>query len=710
MSWWLVAGLVLGIICGELFNHWLLAGLSLGFGLVLLVFSRRQAVALCVIFFAAGMLLTVFHLQGLYRPEYGREEVLLIKSTKLVQEGDSYAWQGKVLEPESLAGATVLIYSDSYSSGVYRLRGVLYPPVQYRNPGQGWHYKRKIYNGEIGCLNRPETLSYQPVSLNLLQRARENYRQNILDNIACPDSAALALALTTGDRSMLAGELKSALYLTGTGHIMAISGLHVGILLGLILGLLRFLRLSRAVAAIIALVCIAVYIVFAGPSPSLVRAALMAAWGVAALLAGREKQGFTALQWTVFAMLLYNPLQLFDYAFVFSLISTFVCLRAKGSLDKLLVFLPTLIRQTAAVTILIQLVALPLVIGLFGSSSLWSLFANIVIVPLMPFLAGFSLLAGLLPGAMGAVVAFPARILLKGVAAFLTLLTEFPLPIRMGGLGLALTAVASLGLLLHLSGLGFKKTAYLLVTGMSIVVLVFNFFTHCVTTVWFLDVGQGDAIVIRSRGQWTLVDCGDARAGEKAVLPALRYLGADRLKRVIISHPHADHLGGLAAVLAEVPADQVVVNFSLDLPQATEVSAPVTVLDGLEICSHQLELANVNDTSLLVSLGGDKVLLTGDIEADGEMLYSPRLRPHQVLKVAHHGSKSSTSPAFLEQVRPGIAVVSCGLANSFGFPDESTLDNLARVNCRVYRTDVCGCVRAVFWPWGGVSVKTFAGR
>ena len=142
-------------------------------------------------------------------------------------------------------------------------------------------------------------------------------------------------------------------------------------------------------------------------------------------------------------------------------------------------------------TILIQLVALPLVIGLFGSSSLWSLFANIVIVPLMPFLAGFSLLAGLLPGAMGAVVAFPARILLKGVAAFLTLLTEFPLPIRMGGLGLALTAVASLGLLLHLSGLGFKKTAYLLVTGMSIVVLVFNFFTHCVTTVWFLDVGQG---------------------------------------------------------------------------------------------------------------------------------------------------------------------------------------------------------------------------
>lgn len=707
MSWWLVAGLVLGIIGGELFKSWLIAWGCLGLGIVLLL-AKRQTAAL-VFFFALGMLLTVFRLESLYSPEYGREEVFVIKSTRLVQEGEDYfAWQGKVLEPEALAGANILIYSDQYSPGVYRLCGVLYPPVAYRNPGQGWHYKRKIYAGEIGCLNRPEILSYHSCQ-NLLQRARGKYRQNILSNIPGSDRAALALALTTGDRSMLGSELKSALYLTGTGHIMAISGIHVGILMALILTFLRLLGLGRAVSAIIALVCVALYLVFAGPSPSLIRAALMAGLGIAAMLAGREKLGLRALQWTVFAMLLYNPLWVFDYAFIFSVTATFVCLRAQGRLDRLLRFLPAPIKDTAAVTILIQLVALPLTIGLFGSSSLWSLLANIVIVPLMPLLAGFSLLAGLIPGVLGSIVALPARLLLGGVATFITLLTEFPLSLRMGGLALALTALASLGMLLHLAGISIKKTAYTLVAGMAIVVLVFNFFAFEVTTVWFLDVGQGDAAVIRSRGQWILVDCGDTWAGEKAVLPTLRYFGVDRLKAVIITHPHADHLGGMAAVLAEIPAEQVIVNFPLDDYPAT-ISSPVTVLDGLEIYAHNLHLANVNDTSLLVSLGGDKVLLTGDIEEDGEVLYSPWLRPHQVLKVPHHGSKSSTSPAFLDKVMPRAAVVSCGLNNPFGFPDSSTLDKLARVKCKVFRTDVCGYVRADFWPWGGFSINTFAGR
>lgn len=711
MTWWVIAGLVLGIIGGELFKNWLFAWVVLGLSLLLLFFTKGKTLALCVLFFSGGMLLTMFHLEGLYSPEYGREEVFLINSTRLVQEGEDYtAWQGKVLEPESLAGATVLIYSEHYQPGVYCLRSPLYPPVQYRNPGQGWHYKRKIYAGEIGSLNRPEVLSYQAVSLSLLEKARTSYRQNILTNIASPDSGALALALTTGDRSMLGGDIKSALYLTGTGHIIALSGLHVGLLMALILTFLRLLGLGRGVSSLITLACVALFLVFAGPSPSLVRAALMAAWGIVALLANREKQGITALQWTAFIMLLYNPLWLFDYAFVFSLTATFVCLSAKGGLDRFFRFLPAPVQKTASLTILIQLVALPLTIGLFGSTTLWSLLANIVIVPLMPLMAGFALLAGLFTGVLGSIVALPARFLLGGVAAFLSLLTEFPLPIKMGGLGLALTAVASLGLILYLLGLPIKKTGYSVVTGMLLVVLVFSYYAFQVTTVWFLDVGQGDSILIRSKGQWVLVDCGDAWAGEKAVLPTLRYFGVDRLKALIVTHPHADHLGGAAPVLADIPVEQILVNFPLDSAKGTMVSTQVSVFEELEVLSHNLSLSNVNDSSLLVSLGGDKLLVTGDIEADGEMLYWPWLRPYQVLKVSHHGSKTSSSQEFLMKVMPEVAVISCGLNNSFDFPDQLTLDNLARVNSQIYRTDLLGYVRVDFWPWGGVRIKTFVGR
>jgi competence protein ComEC len=711
MSRWVLASLVLGILGAELANSTLLGWVCFGLGLLLMLFKDRRQIALCLLFLAAGMLLTGFRLERLYAPDYGNEDSYTLKSARLIQAGDDYfAWQGKVIEPQNLAGAVVLIFSEQYRPGVYRLRGCLYPPVQYRNPGQGWHYKRRLYAGEIGVLNHPQALSFQERPLSLIERARSSYRNNIAANIANKDSAALALALTTGDRSLLQGELKSSVYLTGVGHLLAMSGLHVGILLGLAMAFLRRLGLSRVFSSVAGFVCILIFLLFAGPSPSLLRAVLMSAWGIAALLWGREKQGMQALEWTSVFMLLYNPLWLFDYAFVFSLLATFICLAAGGRLETFLAFLPEPIRRTGSITIIIQLVALPLTIYLFGSSSLWAPLANLALIPLTPALAGFSLLSGLIPGTAGMILSLPARYLLGGVAEFLSLLNQFPLPIKMGGLGLALTAVTSGGLILYLSGLTLRKTAYLTVASLLIAVLVFNFYAYGVTSVWFLDVGQGDSILIRSRGHWVLVDCGDAYAGEKAVLPTLRFLGVDKLKALILTHSHADHVGGMETVLANIPVDQVYSNF---MPEAAEKAAIVVkeakVLADLEVYSHNLSLSNLNDTSLLVSLRG-KLLLTGDIEEAGERLYWHKIGPHQVLKVAHHGSDTSSSPEFLAAVQPQASVISCGLGNRFGFPDMATLDNLAQGGSQVFRTDLSGYVRVDFWPWGHVSIITFIGR
>jgi competence protein ComEC len=711
MSLWVLAGFVLGILGSELFNSLILGWVCFGLGLFLLLLKRGQKIALFVLFLGAGMLLTFFRLERLYLPDYGSENSYIVRSTRLVQEGDDYfAWQGKVLEPKNLAGAVVLIYSDQYRPGVYSLLGPLYPPVQYRNPGQGWHYKRRLYAGEIGILNRPQIRSFQELPLSLIEKARSSYRNNIAANIANADSAALALALTTGDRSLLQGELKSSVYMTGVGHVMAMSGLHVGILLGLSLTLMRRLGLSRVFSGLAGFACIIIFVIFAGPSPSLVRAVLMSAWGIAALIWGREKQGMQALQWTGFFMLLYNPLWLFDYAFVFSFAATFVCLATRGRLDKLLAFLPELIRRTGSITIIIQLVALPLTICLFGSSSLWSPLANIVIIPLMPVLTGFSLLAGLIPGALGIIISLPAMYLLGGVAEFLSLLNQFPLPIEFGGLALTLSAVISGGLLLHLSGLAVRKTAYLTVAGLLVTVLIYTFMAYGVTTVWFLDVGQGDSILIRSRGQWVLVDCGDYFAGEKAVLPTLRFLGVDKLKALILTHPHADHVGGMEPVLANIPVEQVLSSFMSESVAATVITQEAKVLADLEVFSHNLIVSNPNDASLLVSLGGNKLLLTGDIEEEGERLYWHRIVPHQVLKVPHHGSNTSSSPEFLLKVQPQAAVISCGLGNRFGLPGKVTLENLAQVRSQVYRTDLSGFVRIDFWPWGTFSIITFLGR
>jgi len=707
MSWWVLAGLVVGILTAELIHSWILGLIALGLGLYLLFFKGRKNNALFSLFLAAGILLTVPRLAALCLPDYGSETAYVISSARLVMDGDDYcAWQGKVIEPKNLAGAVVLVYSEQYAPGVYSLQGRLLPPVQYRNPGQGWHYKRKVYAGEIGVLKWPQILSFRPTPPSFIERARTGFRNNITANFVHADSAALALALTTGNRSLLRGELKDSIFKTGAGHTMAMSGLHVGILMAIALTVLQRLGLGRGLASLIGFVGILFFLIFVGPSPSLVRAVLMSGWGIAALLAGREKIGLLALQWTCFVMLLFNPLWLFDYAFIFSLIATFVCLTGAESLERYLGFLPASIRRTGSITIIIQLVALPLGIYLFGSSSLWALLANLIIIPLMPLLTGCSLLAGLIPGAAGRIILLPASFLLRGMAAFLSLLNQFPLPIEMGGISLAFTAVTSAALLLHLSGLSAKKTAYFALIGLLCTAVCFNFMAYCVTSVWFLDVGQGDSILIRAKGQWILVDCGDSSAGVRAVLPTLKFLGVNRLSALILTHPHADHVGGAEVVLANLPVKQVIGNFQAEFVSA--VSARVQ--PGLTVFSHNLNLSNLNDTSLLISFGGDKVLLTGDIEAEGERLYWRHIGPHRVLKVAHHGSNTSSSPEFLAKVQPRVAVISCGLGNQFGMPGRNTLENLAQTGARVCRTDLSGCVRVDFWPWGAISVTTFLGR
>lgn len=708
MTWWMLAGLVLGIIGGEMIGSTLLGLGFLALGLLFLyLFKSRQPLALFLVFLAAGMLLTGFRLERLYSPQYGGEGVYTLRSEKLLHAGDDYqAWQGRVLAPKELAGAVILIYSDRFSPGIYTLEGRLTPPVQYGNPGQGWHCKRKLYAGEVGVLSRPRVLSFQERSLTLLERARQGYQKNLAANIDGGEGTALALALTTGDRSLLGQELKSSVYLTGVGHLLALSGLHVGILLALLLSLLRRLGLSSVVSSLLAFVGVLVFACFAGPSPSLVRAVLMSAWGIGALLLGREREGLQGLAWTALFMLLYNPLWLFDYAFVFSFLATFICLRGAGRLEKYLSFLPEPARRTASITLLVQLVALPLTIYLFGSASLWAPLANLVIVPLMPALAGFSLLAGLLPGGIGLVV-LPAKYLLLGTAEFLRLLGRLPLSVSIGGLELALVFVASGGILLYLAGLSFRKAVLSLGTGLLLTLAIFTFMANQVVTVWFLDVGQGDSILIRNRGGWTLVDCGDLRAGERALVPTLRFLGVHKLRALILTHPHDDHIGGLDSLLENVAVARIYSNFPAGGGE-TQVLSRAEAGPDLLIWAHNLDLTNLNDTSLLVSLG-DKVLLTGDIEAAGEKVYLPRIEPHRVLKVAHHGSSTSSSPLFLAAVRPEVAVISCGLGNRFGLPNQETLDNLEAAGAAVFRTDFFGCVRVDFWPWGAMSVTTFWG-
>lgn len=234
-------------------------------------------------------------------------------------------------------------------------------------------------------------------------------------------------------------------------------------------------------------------------------------------------------------------------------------------------------------------------------------------------------------------------------------------------------------------------------------------------TLSVIDVGQGDSILVStSDGHAMLVDGGPADASGR-VLEAIRKAGVDRLDVLISTHPHADHIGGLAGVLDAVPVSRVIdsgkvhtsktyegylekilakdIPFALGRTGSSFALGPATVkiLWPAENLSE-----NLNDCSVVVHViyGKFSALLAGDIEAGSERALVQRklLSPAVVLKVAHHGSDTSTTSAFLSVLRPAIAIISAGAGNSYGHPAASVLARLKASGAKVYRTDLDGTV------------------
>jgi beta-lactamase superfamily II metal-dependent hydrolase len=230
-----------------------------------------------------------------------------------------------------------------------------------------------------------------------------------------------------------------------------------------------------------------------------------------------------------------------------------------------------------------------------------------------------------------------------------------------------------------------------------------------------IDVGQGDSILITSEGQAMLVDAGDKDSGDE-VVAYLEGMGIDELDYLVATHPDADHIGGMAEVLAaydvandviapdatsdtatyegfaEAVADEPGVGFA-----RPDVGESFTLGDAtIEVIANGEEATDTNDASIVLRIvcGDRSVLLTGDISASVERRLVEDGLPldSDVLKVAHHGSHNSSDEAFLRAVSPKYAVISAGANNSYGHPRAETLERLSAAGAVIYRTDIHGTV------------------
>lgn len=593
-----------------------------------------------------------------------------------------------------------------------------------------------------------------------VDRARAHVRARIEATYA-GDAAPMARALVLGEED-LAPEDGEAFRKSGLSHLLAVSGTHLvvvvaGVVSALRAALLRVRRLSASfdvgrIAAAFGVALAFIYADFAGASGSALRAAAMMGATLGAQALGRRGEPVRALGLSLLALGVVDPLAAYDLSLLLSAAATAGLIALGGPLtawaEKTL---PTRARWAAGSlgsTLAATMACAPLTAVISPTLPVAGIAANLLAVPVgeaaaLPLCLAHALL-GWLPWAErgAAAAASGALVVVRAVARAAAspgwAALRVPPPTEAQGVALALGVIGALTL--RASMRKHLLALVLVACGLAELAARRAGCPRGVLRVTSLDVGQGDSTLVdMPDGRVMLVDGGGfvgspVDPGRSVILPELRARRRGRIDVAVLSHPHPDHFTGLATALAEVDVGELWDTGQGEDEGAGPVYAAMLAalrargvpilrprdlcglprrfgearVEVLAPCPDFARFGNANDNSLVlrISMGRKAALLVGDAEADEERDLLDREGARlaaDLLKAGHHGSRTSTTPAFLAAVRPSWVVLSCGVRNRFGHPHPRTLATLSAAAVNVARTDLAG---AFEWSTDGVRVDT----
>lgn len=705
---WVVAAYVSGLLAG--FSDSALAALA-AIALSVLAGSTRRALTACVLgaISAAGV---------------------------MVARADDASAKRCLIDARS-GGALTLVLDDSASPGAFahaHLRSCDAPVSIAVERGSAPAGATIVAHGEVIPSQRGALVQHASIRAASAAPFLVRWRARIggrIDRTFGTD-APFVRALLIADRRELTPELRDEFAAAGLAHMLAIAGLHIGIIALTVVVLLELLGMPRPRASLVSVVVVIAYVALIGAPVPAVRAATM----LAALAATRVAQRPSA-RWAIVAIgasqPLFVPRLVLDVGYQLSVVGVTAMIASGRAARRLgidgLPRVPRLILAAMFATSLATIATAPVVATTFGRVSVIAPLTNVVAGPLLALaqplilfglvLAPFGL-GGWFADAAHPVLAALLRVASMGASVPHGALYASPTPFAIAlGWVIALAAIAACASREWVRPAGVGLAACALFAWLPFVPSGTG-----MTELHMIDVGQGDAIAIRTpHGEWVLVDAGRAwRGGDAGRSTVVPYIGrrGGRLDAFVLSHPHTDHVGGASTIFHALhPALYVDAGFpgpagpyraSLETARDERVQwrrahpGDSLSIDGVTftfLAPDSTWTAHLDDPNLasivtLVRVGKVRMLLMGDAErAEEDWLLRHTGDLHaDVLKVGHHGSSTSSTQSFLDAVSPRLALVSVGAGNSYGLPSANVMRDLAARGAQVLRTDRLGTIVA----------------
>ena len=634
------------------------------------------------------------------------------------------------------------IPSIEYGDSLY-IEGEFKQPEEARNY-KGYNYKQYLKTKKIIGTVELEKVKILKSSNGSFIHNIQKYIRDTINGTLTDEEGNLLLAILLGDKDKLSEDIQESFKTSNLSHMLAVSGAHVSYI---ILGLTYVLQnsiIGKKNGKIVCIIFLLAFMAITNFTPSVTRACIMAILTLFSSIIYRKSDVYTNISVAALITLIFNPYSLLDLGFQLSyggtigIIIFIKRIQEKKSNSKVINY----IKQMALVSIYANIIIIPIMMYHFNTVSFTFIISNIMASPILGIIVitGFLfIIASITVKPLTRLIAIFIKPILSILIKISQICSKLPFSNILVVTPYMFNVISYYAIILYCIK-SKKNNKCKIIICLLIVLILINFIIYIFPQklrIFFIDVGQGDSTLIITPDKKTvLIDGGGSDSfdvGEKVLLPYLLDRRILKIDYVLISHFDTDHCGGILTIMEKVKVKNIIISEQAEHSENYERFKKLMIHKKIRLIevkkgdkikigrysefkilfqtSRLLSENPLNNNSIVAQFNYNnfKMLFTGDIEklAEQQILKTEKAEIRaDILKVAHHGSKTSSIPEFIKAVRPKIALIGVGKNNTFGHPNQQTIKNLENIKCRIYRTDLQGEIIIKIDQKGRMNVKS----